>query len=146
MTARPDTRDVSGAADGAAVGPLAGRRILVVEDEYLVARDIARIVGAMGGLVLGPVARLGQALELSRGAAAVHGAILDVRLGDDRIYPLADELIARGVPIIFATGYDGGVLPERLRATPRVEKPFSQGVLERLAATVFGGGTAPAGA
>ena len=126
----------------AAGGPLVGRRILVAEDEYLVARDIARIVTAMGGQVLGPVGRLTQALELSRGGAVLHGAILDVQLGDEQIYPLADELVARGVPVIFATGYDGGVIPDHLRATPRVEKPFTQRSLERMVAKVFGGGTA----
>ena len=134
-----------GGTDPAAAGPLAGRRILVVEDEYLVARDITRIVTALGGQVLGPVGRLAQALELSRGGAVLHGAILDVQLGDEQIYPLADELIARGVPVVFATGYDGGVIPDHLRATPRVEKPFSQGSLERMVAKVFGGGM-PAGA
>ena len=150
MTGRRDRQPAAspGGTDTAADGPLAGRRILVAEDEYLVARDIARIVTAMGGQVLGPVGRLAQALELSRGRAVLHGAVLDVQLGEEQIYPLADELIARGVPVIFATGYDGGVIPDHLRATPRVEKPFSQRTLERMAAKVFGGGTAatPAGA
>ena len=152
MTGRRDRQPAASpggtgtAADGPLAGPLAGRRILVAEDEYLVARDIARIVAAMGGQVLGPVGRLAQALDLSRGGGAVlHGAVLDVQLGEEQIYPLADELIARGVPVVFATGYDGGVIPDHLRATPRVEKPFSQGSLERMVAKVFGGGM-PAGA
>lgn len=148
MTARPDGSGRPGTDPAATAGPLAGRRILVAEDEYLVAQDIARIVGALGGEVLGPVARLRQAQELSRRHTEIHGAILDVRLGDERIFALADELIARGVPVILATGYDGSVLPPHLRAAPRVEKPFSQGTLERMAAKLFGGGAAaiPAGA
>ncbi len=83
---------------------LAGHRILVVEDEYLIARNVKRWLMAAGAVVVGPVPSVDQALDLIEddGLAA---AILDVNLGDgDTVYPVAAELGAMGVPYLLATG------------------------------------------
>jgi hypothetical protein len=63
---------------------------------------------------------------------------LDVNLGGEHVFPVADELVRRGVPVIFATGYDAAsVLPPAHRDRPRLEKPFGAGELHRLASAVF---------
>jgi hypothetical protein len=67
-----------------------------------------------------------------------HGAILDVQLADGGVYPLADDLMARGVPVILATGFESAVLPPRFRDLPRLEKPHDGDQVLRRALEVFG--------
>ena len=110
--------------------PLEGLRVLIVEDDYFVASEMRDIVEDLGGVVLGPVARLEPARRLAQ-SDPPDAAVLDVRLNGDDSLPLADELIACDTPIIFATGYGTDSLPERFAATPRVAKPFSRTSVER---------------
>ena len=100
------------------------RRILVVEDEYLVAEELAQELADVGALVLGPVSSVESALALLDGEARPDGAILDVNLGGERVFPLADTLIDRSVPMIFITGYDPATLSARFERVPVCEKPF----------------------
>lgn len=116
---------------------LNGRRILVLEDQYPLALDMKDMVEAHGATVVGPVGRVEQALELVR-SERIDGAILDVRLHDHDSLPVADELVTRGIPVIFATGYVTDQLPERFANTPRIAKPFSRIGLERTLRKVFG--------
>lgn len=116
---------------------LEGRRILVVEDEYLAALDMADMVERQGGTVVGPVGRLDPAILLAL-AERLDGAVLDVRLGRETSLPLAELLSDRGVPLIFATGYDSSQLPNRFAGTPRLAKPLADGALERALKQVFG--------
>lgn len=115
---------------------LEDRRILVVEDEFLAALDMAEAVERHGGRVVGPVGRLGQAMELAR-SEALDAAILDVRLDGETSFPLADLLAERGVPMLFATGYDHAHLPERFDAARRIAKPVSDAALEGALRALF---------
>ncbi|WP_294395022.1 response regulator [uncultured Sphingomonas sp.] len=113
--------------------PLHRRRILVVEDEYMLADELALELEDEGAMVLGPVPSVERALALLDGEALPDGAILDVNLGGKPAFPLADLLIDRGVPMIFTTGYDPSVLPERFAHVPKCEKPIN---ISRIAAAL----------
>ena len=108
-------------------------RILVVEDEYLLADELAIELNDEGATVLGPVPNIERALALLEGDASPHGAILDVNLGDEPVFRLADVLAERGVPMVFTTGYDRSAFPERFAHVPRCEKPINIG---RITATL----------
>jgi DNA-binding response OmpR family regulator len=103
---------------------LQGSRILIVEDEYLLADDLCHALKDAGAEVLGPMASVEDANAYIAGEPSIDAAILDVNLRGDLVFPVADTLRARGVPFAFATGYDQWALPERFADAPRVEKPF----------------------
>ncbi len=112
----------------ASVNPLNQRRILVVEDEYLVATYLSRGLAQNGATVIGPVARVNEALALIDSSATVQGAeidaaILDVTLNDVPAFPVADRLLEADVPFVFATGYDRAALPERYSRVALCVKP-----------------------
>jgi DNA-binding NarL/FixJ family response regulator len=109
---------------GEAQGRLAGRRVLVVEDQYLVAEEMRRMVSSLGGEVLGPVARAAPALKILA-AEPVDLAVLDINLGPENAYPLAAELMRRDVPFFFATGCEPWVVADQFRQVPRVDKPLT---------------------
>jgi DNA-binding LytR/AlgR family response regulator len=121
---------------------LDGLTIMVVEDDFLAALELKRLVEDRAGTVAGPVGRLDQAQDLAR-VARLDGAILDVKLNGAVSLPLADALIARGIPIILVTGYDVTTLPTRFADTPRLPKPFSEESFDGMLAQVFVAGTAP---
>lgn len=99
-----------------------GARILVAEDEYLVASDLSRALRAAGADVIGPVPTLKRARE-AIARSEVTGAVLDVDLRGDTVFPLADALAEDGVPFIFMTGYGSQALPERFQDVPCCYKP-----------------------
>jgi len=111
-------------------------RILVVEDEYLLAEDLAETLAGLGVCVLGPVGALDEALELLDTLlttdGGLDGAVLDVNLRGQMVFPLADALAARRVPYVFATGYGPEVLPERYRSAPLLQKPIQPRLLLSL--------------
>ena len=92
-------------------GLLRGRRILVVEDEYVLANELRDLLQEAGAEMLGPVASVEIGLRILANGQIPDAASLDVKLGDETVYPLADDLIARAVPFIFVTGYDQGAIP-----------------------------------
>ncbi|KEQ53452.1 response regulator [Sphingobium chlorophenolicum] len=97
--------------------------VLVVEDEYFLASDLSALLAEEGFTVIGPHGSLFGALK-AIGGKAPDIALLDVNLHGEMCYPLMDELIARSVPIVIATGYDGQALPDRFDACVRVAKPY----------------------
>jgi CheY-like chemotaxis protein len=115
---------------------LEGWRILVVEDEFLSAMDLASMIEDLGGTVVGPVGRLGQAWRLAE-EESIDAAILDVKLDGETSTELAEELIRRNIPIALATGYESDMLPPRLAATPRLAKPYPGSTLQALAERHF---------
>ena len=90
--------------------PLSGRRVLVVEDETMVAWLLEDMLADLGCAVVGPAARVNQALAMLD-AEAIDAAVLDVNLNGQMSYPVADALAARGVPFVFSTGYNKDSLP-----------------------------------
>ena len=107
-------------------------RGLIVEDEYTIAADLACALEERGADVIGPAASIEDALELVGAQQQIDGAVLDINLRGERAYPVADALRARGVPFIFATGYDTWAIPAAYADVPRIEKPVSMRELARL--------------
>lgn len=109
---------------GCAPDVLRGRRVLVVEDQYLIAEEMRRAVERLGGRVVGPVASVEGALCVAV-EEALDLALLDVDVRGSDIYPAADELISRGAPVIFTTGFDREAMPVCYRDLPRIDKPVT---------------------
>src|SRR5215207_9495894 len=99
-------------------------RVLVVEDEAMIAMLVEDMVLDFGSEVVGPATKMEEALRLASDAI-LDAAILDVNVGGAVVYPVADVLRGRDVPIIFATGYGSGALPSRFGNNPALSKPFS---------------------
>lgn len=108
------------------VESLAGLRVLVVEDEALLALDLEEGLVAEGCEVVGPAGNLSQALKLARDRA-VDAAILDINLAGEAVFPLAEMLAERQVPLFFATAYPWAdeIYPPKLRSAPRLSKPYT---------------------
>ena len=102
---------------------LDGRHILVIEDEHIVAEALSRCLRTCGAEIVGPAATVEQALKLLETTDQIDGALLDIDLRGIRAYAVADRLIARGVPFVFATGYET-TIPERYRHVTVIQKPF----------------------
>jgi CheY-like chemotaxis protein len=122
---------------------LRGRRILIVEDEMLVALETKAIVGQFGGIVVGPYARVRAALEAVQ-TYAVDAAILDINVAGVQSFAVADALQERRIPFVFCTGYGRDILPPRFRSAAVVEKPLVPqalaAALARALAGAFQGG------
>jgi CheY-like chemotaxis protein len=117
--------------------PLAGLRLLLVEDEALVAMELEELIGSLGGETVGPFGRVADALEALR-REQFNGAVLDVRLDGDTTFQIAAVLLQAANPILFVTGAVSSI-PERYRHVPRLHKPFDYTEFARLAKSVFGG-------
>lgn len=108
---------------------LAGRRVLVLEDEYLIADEMAQVLNSAGASVVGPFGSVEGALQALAREPELHLGILDVNVRGDRSYPVAEALKARGVPVVFVTGYDSPSIDAAWARTPRCAKPFNKGQL-----------------
>jgi CheY-like chemotaxis protein len=105
---------------------LVGRRILVAEDEWLLADAIVSAVEAAGGQVIGPFPSVEQSLTvLADDAPAPDAATLNIRLRDGESYPVADRLAAMKVPFIFASANGASSLPRRFSRTVLLGKPVA---------------------
>src|SRR5437588_2254235 len=100
-----------------------GLRVLLVEDEIMVALLLEDMLAELGHEVVGPVARLDEALEMAQGQA-LDIALLDVNLNGKEIYPVVEALAARDIPFVFVTGYGKGALRAPYRHRPTLQKPF----------------------
>jgi CheY-like chemotaxis protein len=112
---------------GSAKSKLHGKSVLVAEDEYLLARDLAEELKRWGAVVVGPACTLADTERLLQ-SADVDGAILDIRLGDDLVFAVADELAARKIPFVFVTGLTRAAVPERHRGVGLFEKPIEPAI------------------
>ena len=104
---------------------LAGRHILVVEDEYAIAVDIVFSFQEAGAKIVGPAATVDDALKLVKDEPRIDCAVIDLNLRGEMAFPVADALAERGVPYIFATGYDPSVVPPRHANVTLCEKPIT---------------------
>jgi DNA-binding NarL/FixJ family response regulator len=102
---------------------LQGLRVLVVEDEFLVAMDIEAMLRELACEVVGPIGNLASALQAAR-EETLDLALLDANLGGEPVTAVAEALIARAVPIVFCTGYQVENLCSRYPATSTLMKPF----------------------
>jgi CheY-like chemotaxis protein len=109
---------------------LQGARVLVVEDEAAISMLLEDMLLDFGCDVVGPAARLATALEMAEGES-FDVAILDVNVAGEPIYPVAETIAKRALPLIFSTGYGGAGIREPFRDRPVVQKPFSQADLKR---------------
>jgi CheY-like chemotaxis protein len=110
---------------------LEGLRVLVVEDEMMVSMLIEDMLSDLGCTVVGPASRLEEAIDLAQ-RSDLDCAVLDVNLGGQPIFPLADILRAKGAPFAFATGYGDAGLRDVDRGSPVLQKPFREGDLARV--------------
>lgn len=109
---------------------LTGKRILVVEDEALVAAMVADMLEELGAEVVGPAGTLNEGLQLAR-VKPIDVAVLDVNLRGERIDPIADVLDGRGIPFVFATGY-GAAPAGPWAGAPTIDKPYATEKLAEL--------------
>ena len=101
---------------------LAGRRILLVEDELLVAMMLEDVLRPEGCVLLGPFPRVEPALKAAR-EKRLDAAVLDINLAGERVDPIAKALVERKIPFVFTTGYDRGMLPAGYASGPPWRSP-----------------------
>lgn len=107
-------------------GCLLNRRVLVVEDDFLIGDALSDLLQQSGAEVIGPIGWIADALAMvQRPEVAIDIVLLDVDLHGERSYCIADALVSRAIPFVFTTGYHGDVVDARYRGYPRYEKPLS---------------------
>lgn len=111
--------------------PLAGRRILIVEDEAMIGWLIRDLLADLGAWVVGPLARIEEAVERAR-LEEIDLAALDLNVAGHPVYPVAEALAARGIPFVFMTGYGQAGIADAWRARPSIAKPFRPSQLTAL--------------
>jgi CheY-like chemotaxis protein len=99
-------------------------RILVVEDEFLIAMNLVDALENAGSFVLGPVASVAKAISKIESEAHIDAAVVDVNLGGSLAFPVADMLVARKIPFIFTSGYEDNVLKTRYSQVKNCLKPY----------------------
>ncbi len=117
---------------------LSGRRVLVVEDESLVAMLLETILEDMGCTPIGPVSTVDEALSTVAGEAQIDAALLDVNVAGVQVFPVAAALKDRGVPFVFSTGYGEGGLPDEWRGQATIQKPFTEDTVRQALMKAMG--------
>lgn len=120
-------------------GPLTGRRVLVVEDEYFLADDIMQALTALGARVVGPYSDLHEAAAVVDRDVAIDAAIMDINLRDQMVFPLARLLRSRKVPLVFTTGYDRSSIEPEFQDVKLWGKPLDLKAMARELASLIGG-------
>lgn len=116
---------------------LTGCRILVVEDNYLLAETLSDLLEDIGCVLVGPAPRVAAALRLCEDQ--IDGALLDINLGKETCFAVADRLVERGIPFMFLSGYtDDAVVPTRFSGVPRLTKPYDYERIVSAAERHFG--------
>jgi DNA-binding response OmpR family regulator len=111
-------------------------KILIVEDEFLVATDLADELRAMGFLPVGPAANLNGANKIMA-SEDFDGALLDISLRGEAVFPFAHECLRRNLPIAFTSAYSLEDIPADLRHIPALDKPWTSRQLRNLMTAVF---------
>ena len=117
---------------------LSGLHLLVVEDEAMVALMVEDILADLGCTAVEVAGTVAQGLAMVENPQPpLDAAILDVNIGGEKVYPVAEALAAKGVPFIFATGYGIGGISEAFSHVPALAKPYEPHALERLLASAL---------
>jgi CheY-like chemotaxis protein len=119
------------------VAELLGLRVLVVEDEAAVALMIEDMLQDLGCTIAGSAARLAEALKIAA-TAEIDLALLDVNLAGQPVFPVAEILRGRRIPLVFSTGYGVRGLPDEFSGFPVLGKPFSTLELQQIIASAAG--------
>src|SRR4051812_9002704 len=106
-----------------------GKRVLLVEDEMLVAMMMKDMLTDLGFSVVGPFSRIAEALPVAK-SDDLEAAVLDINLNGELVYPVAEALVTRGVPVVFVTGYGAESIDDRFAEVPVLQKPIERQVLE----------------
>jgi CheY-like chemotaxis protein len=110
--------------------PFDGLKILLVEDEYVIASDLKRILSNLGAEILGPAPTIAAAEKLLAANPQPDAAVLDINVRGMLVYPIAEILVTRGVPFAFVTGYISDIVPLEFASAPHCEKPVTARNLE----------------
>ena len=116
---------------------LRNRRILVVEDDFFISMDLELELQAAQAIVLGPAGRVQAGMSIMASESEIDAAILDVNIGGEMVFPVADALLQRHVPFVFATGESRDAIPVRFAGIKVFQKPTSssdiiQGIAKEL--------------
>lgn len=112
-------------------------RILVVEDELIIALNLEDMLGSFGCEVVGPYAHIAEAEQAAR-VERLDGALLDVNVRGRLVYPVAEILLARNIPVLFCSGYsDTSIMPARFAGVPQMSKPYAESSLREAMMRVF---------
>lgn len=103
---------------------MSARRILIIEDEHILVKALSRALNGTDAEIVGMAATVEQALALLEATPDVDGALVDINLRGIPAYSVADALIERGVPFVFATGYSSPIIPDTYRHVTVLQKPF----------------------
>lgn len=106
--------------------PLAGRRVLIVEDESLVAMLLETILEDMGCIPVGPASNIDDGMAMATDGQDLDAALLDVNVAGRQVFPVAQALKDRGIPFVFSTGYGESGLPDEWRGQATLQKPFTE--------------------
>lgn len=117
--------------------PLSGVRVLIVEDEFLVAIQLEDTLSALGCDVLEPAHSMDEA-EKAVAESEFDVAVLDINIAGKAIYPIAEVLGARGIPFVFTTGYSREHIEEAWREAPTLRKPYLALELRRVLEQALG--------
>lgn len=112
-----------------------GKRVLLVEDDYFIVMQMVQDLEMSGAQVIGPVPTVAKALDRLEKLSGIEAAILDINLQGELVFPVAEELRRRGIPFVFASGYDDTVIPPMYSDIPLLQKPADVG---QIASALFG--------
>jgi DNA-binding response OmpR family regulator len=118
-------------------GPRHGGRVLVCDDNLLIADVVAEFLRECGFIPIGPVGRLESAMQMAR-ERALDGAILDINLNGRPCFPICAILSARRIPFMFLTGYPQASIPVEYRWAPLIAKPFEPNEMKEALADMLG--------
>ena len=133
----PPRRRRQAAGEGDLAQVLAGKRILLVEDEFIVATTAEDMLNELGAKVVGPATSLTRGLALAE-SEEFDAAVLDINIQGTTVDPVADILSQRGIPFIFATGYGRPALRDRSQQAPLLDKPYTVDKLAAMLTQVLG--------
>ena len=128
---------------GTGAQPLDGQRILLVEDNFGIAKSLAMLFRRYGATIVGPAGTVGDAMALIEGEPRIDGAVLDINVRDQLVYPVAQALRKRHTRMVFVTGYDREYIAPEFADVPCMLKPWNAEKLMKVLARGDGADSHP---